>query len=83
MSERLQVQWLGRVSFADALARQEELVGAKRLEPSLPDHLLLLEHDAVYQLGIRRTAREQAVRCGVSTSLAFGGNDSALVMRVV
>jgi 3-oxoacyl-[acyl-carrier-protein] synthase II len=28
-------------------------------------------------------AREQAVRCGVSTSLAFGGNDSALVMRVV
>jgi 3-oxoacyl-[acyl-carrier-protein] synthase II len=28
-------------------------------------------------------AREQVVRCGVSTSLAFGGNDSALVMRVV
>lgn len=26
-------------------------------------------------------AREVAVRCGVSTSLAFGGNDSALVMR--
>jgi 3-oxoacyl-[acyl-carrier-protein] synthase II len=28
-------------------------------------------------------AREQRVRCGVSTSLAFGGNDSALVMRGV
>jgi 3-oxoacyl-[acyl-carrier-protein] synthase II len=27
--------------------------------------------------------REVAVRCGVSTSLAFGGNDSALVMRAV
>jgi 3-oxoacyl-[acyl-carrier-protein] synthase II len=26
-------------------------------------------------------AREQTVRCGISTSLAFGGNDSALVMR--
>jgi 3-oxoacyl-[acyl-carrier-protein] synthase II len=25
--------------------------------------------------------REIAVRCGVSTSLAFGGNDAALVMR--
>lgn len=28
-------------------------------------------------------AREQPVRCAVSTSLAFGGNDSALVMRAV
>jgi 3-oxoacyl-[acyl-carrier-protein] synthase II len=28
-------------------------------------------------------AREVAVRCGVSTSLAFGGNDSALIMRTV
>jgi len=28
-------------------------------------------------------AREVAVRCGISTSLAFGGNDSALVMRAV
>jgi 3-oxoacyl-[acyl-carrier-protein] synthase II len=28
-------------------------------------------------------AREQTVRCGVSTSLAFGGNDSALVMAAV
>ena len=28
-------------------------------------------------------AREVAVRCGVSTSLAFGGNDSALVMRTL
>jgi 3-oxoacyl-[acyl-carrier-protein] synthase II len=27
--------------------------------------------------------REMRVRCGVSTSLAFGGNDSALVMRAI
>jgi 3-oxoacyl-[acyl-carrier-protein] synthase II len=30
---------------------------------------------------VANTARERPVRCGVSTSLAFGGNDSALVMR--
>ena len=30
---------------------------------------------------VANTARERPVCCGVSTSLAFGGNDSALVMR--
>jgi 3-oxoacyl-[acyl-carrier-protein] synthase II len=30
---------------------------------------------------VANDAREQTVRCGVSTSLAFGGNDSALVVR--
>jgi 3-oxoacyl-[acyl-carrier-protein] synthase II len=32
---------------------------------------------------VANTAREQRVRCGVSTSLAFGGNDSALVIRAI
>jgi 3-oxoacyl-[acyl-carrier-protein] synthase II len=32
---------------------------------------------------VANEAREVGVRCGVSTSLAFGGNDSALVMRAV
>ncbi len=32
---------------------------------------------------VANTPREHAVRCGVSTSLAFGGNDSALVMQRV
>jgi 3-oxoacyl-[acyl-carrier-protein] synthase II len=32
---------------------------------------------------VANTAREVTVRCGVSTSLAFGGNDSALVMKAV
>jgi 3-oxoacyl-[acyl-carrier-protein] synthase II len=32
---------------------------------------------------VANSARAQAVRCGVSTSLAFGGNDAALLMRRV
>jgi 3-oxoacyl-[acyl-carrier-protein] synthase II len=32
---------------------------------------------------VANEARQQAVRCGVSTSLGFGGNDSAIVMRAV
>lgn len=32
---------------------------------------------------VANTARETPIRCGVSTSLAFGGNDAALVMRRV
>lgn len=32
---------------------------------------------------VKNDARSQTVRCGVSTSLAFGGNDSALVMQAV
>jgi 3-oxoacyl-[acyl-carrier-protein] synthase II len=32
---------------------------------------------------VANTPREMPVRCGLSTSLAFGGNDSALVMRAV
>jgi 3-oxoacyl-[acyl-carrier-protein] synthase II len=29
---------------------------------------------------VANTAREQRVRCGISTSLGFGGNDAALVI---
>jgi 3-oxoacyl-[acyl-carrier-protein] synthase II len=32
---------------------------------------------------VANVARETPVRCAVSTSLAFGGNDSALVIRSV
>jgi 3-oxoacyl-[acyl-carrier-protein] synthase II len=32
---------------------------------------------------VANAAREQPVRCGVSTSLGFGGNDSAVVIRAV
>ncbi len=47
----LNVRWLGRVEFANALALQEEIVARKRNDPSLEDELLLLEHEPVYTIG--------------------------------
>jgi lipoyl(octanoyl) transferase len=47
----LQVHWLGRTDFANALALQEEIVAKKRADPSNPDELLLLEHEPVYTIG--------------------------------
>jgi lipoyl(octanoyl) transferase len=47
----LQVRWLGRMEFADALALQEEIVAKKRKDRSLGDELLLLEHESVYTIG--------------------------------
>jgi lipoyl(octanoyl) transferase len=47
----LQVRWLGRMEFADALALQEEIVAKKRKDHSLDDELLLLEHEPVYTIG--------------------------------
>ena len=47
----LSAQWLGRVSFEEALTIQEKLVAEKSaVEPSV-DHLLLLEHEPVYTIG--------------------------------
>jgi len=47
----LQIPWLGRMEFADALALQEEIVAKKRVDSSHPDELLLLEHEPVYTIG--------------------------------
>ena len=47
----LQVRWLGRTDFANALALQEEIVAKKREDPSRLDELLLLEHEPVYTIG--------------------------------
>jgi len=47
----LSIRWLGRVTFSDALALQEEIVARKAAEPSAPDELLLLEHESVYTIG--------------------------------
>jgi 3-oxoacyl-[acyl-carrier-protein] synthase II len=42
------------------------------------------ETDAECEVGVvANAARETRIRCAVSTSLAFGGNDSALVIRAV
>ena len=60
MSARLASRWLGRVSYGDALALQEDLVGAKRSDHSLADKLLLLEHEPVYTIG--RTPDRSSLR---------------------
>ena len=63
MSEHaLSICWLGRVSFADALAMQEELVGKKQADHSLGDELFLLEHEPVYTIG--RTPDQSSLRGG-------------------
>ena len=46
----VEVRWLGRVPYAEALALQERLV-AQRRSGSIPDTLLLLEHPHVITLG--------------------------------
>ena len=63
MSEHaLSIRWLGRVSFADALAMQEDMVAKKRADHSLGDELFLLEHEPVYTIG--RTPDQSSLRGG-------------------
>jgi 3-oxoacyl-[acyl-carrier-protein] synthase II len=51
---------------------------------AIPPTIHHTETDAACAVDVvANEAREQRVRCGVSTSLGFGGNDSALVMRAV
>jgi lipoyl(octanoyl) transferase len=47
----IRVRWVGRMSFADALAVQEATVSKKRENPDLADELLLLEHEPVFTIG--------------------------------
>lgn len=54
----LAVSRLGRIRYADGLALQEDLV-RRRQAGSIPDTLLLLEHDPVFTLG--RNARRDNV----------------------
>jgi lipoyl(octanoyl) transferase len=56
----MNVRWLGRLAFADALALQEKMVADRRGDPSLGDELLLLEHDPVYTIG--RTPDQSSLR---------------------
>ena len=60
MSAQLHTRWLGRISYADALAMQEEIVARKRADSSLGDELLLLEHEPVYTIG--RTPDQSSLR---------------------
>ena len=56
----MKVQWLGRISYADALAMQERIVAGKADDPDAPDELLLLEHDPVFTIG--RTPDQSSLR---------------------
>ena len=56
----MNIRWLGRMAFADALALQEKLVIERRTNHSLGDELLLLEHDPVYTIG--RTPDQSSLR---------------------
>ncbi len=47
----LRVRWLGRVPYAEALDLQQQLFAGT------DDHLLLLEHPAVYTMGVRAKAQ--------------------------
>ena len=60
MTVPLHAHWLGSVSFADALAQQEEIVRRKQARPETVDELLLLEHDPVYTIG--RTPDRSSLR---------------------
>src|SRR5512144_1339399 len=52
VTRALEVRRLGRMSYADALALQQQLVEARR-EGTIPDQLLLLEHPPVITLGVK------------------------------
>ena len=55
----LEVCWLGRIEFSEALAQQEALV-KQRVNGEIADQLLLLEHEPVYTIG--RTPDQSSLR---------------------
>jgi len=60
MTSAVSVRWLGRVPYDEALATQEAIVARKAQDRSIPDELLLLEHDPVYTIG--RTPDQSSLR---------------------
>ncbi len=58
-TQTLAVQWLGRVSYDEALTLQESLL-ARRVAGEICDQLLLLEHEPVYTIG--RTPDQSSLR---------------------
>jgi len=73
----LRTEWLGRIDYRAAWHRQHELVAA-RAAGSVPDTLLLLEHDAVLTLG--RHAEPSNVLAS-DTELAARGIETIRVER--
>ena len=56
----MNVRWLGRISYGDALALQEKIVAQKAENLDAPDELLLLEHDSIFTIG--RTSDHSSLR---------------------
>jgi lipoyl(octanoyl) transferase len=56
----MKVEWLGRISFDNAFALQQELVERKAADPNEPDRFFLLEHEPVYTIG--RTRDQSSLR---------------------
>jgi len=56
----IEVRWLGRMNFVDALKLQEKILAQKRSDPDAVDVVLLLEHDSVYTIG--RTPDQSSLR---------------------
>lgn len=59
-SSDIQIRWLGRIAYADALQLQETIVARKAAEPGSPDELLLLEHESIFTIG--RTPDQSSLR---------------------
>jgi lipoate-protein ligase B len=80
MAHGLTVDWLGRVPYGEALARQEAAVAARRSGAS-GDRLLLLEHPPVITLGRStrpenlKTSREELARKGTELHEVARGGD--------
>ena len=56
----MNVRWLGRISYGDALELQEKIVAQKAENLDAPDELLLLEHDSIFTIG--RTSDQSSLR---------------------
>jgi lipoyl(octanoyl) transferase len=59
MNTDLEIRWLGRVRYEDALALQLEAV-ERKATGAAPDQLFLLEHEGVYTIG--RTPDQSSLR---------------------
>jgi lipoyl(octanoyl) transferase len=56
----MNISWLGRIAYEDALALQERIVAEKIADAARLDELLLLEHEPVYTIG--RTPDRSSLR---------------------
>ncbi len=56
----MNVRWLGRICYGEALALQEKIVAQKAENLDAPDELLLLEHDSIFTIG--RTNDQSSLR---------------------